>query len=234
MIHDVKDAAPVSVDQQATMAEYGREKTSFEESSELVYTIKYVSAIEILNAHNIYSASLTVLPPWVWPLVRLLPWYANGDKAVEDLAGMAVAAVAKRLVSPKDRFLIADSVSVSNSLCAITYYLAANPLVQAKLQKELDEALGVNSSDDPVTTFSRVKNLPYLGAVINETMPVHSTAGFGLLASFPKADLRVHRDPDVWEVDADVFRPERWFELRPVRLQKSFHPFSFGLRACVG
>ncbi|KAL5499106.1 hypothetical protein ACEPAH_1624 [Sanghuangporus vaninii] len=281
MIRNAKDAAPVAVDQQATMIEYGREKTYYEKSSELVYATKEVPAIEILNGRSKYSASLGVLPPWVRSLVRLLPWYANGSKAVENLAGMAIAAVAKRLAFPTDRsdllgklqqgrdeqgrpmgvkelttqalsFLIAGSDSVSNSLCAITYYLAANPLARAKLQKELDEALGVDSSEDPVTTFARVKNLPYLEAVINEAMRVHSTAGLGLPRVVPESGLTVcgktfpegtvlstpmytvHRDPDVWGVDADVFRPERWFELDPVKLQKSFHPFSFGPRACVG
>ncbi|KAL5522616.1 hypothetical protein ACEPAG_8633 [Sanghuangporus baumii] len=281
MIRNAKDAAPAAVDQETTMAEYGREKTNSEESPELVHAIKEVPAIEILNSRSKYNASLGVLPPWVRPLARLLPWYANGSKAVENLAGMAIAAVAKRLALPTDRsdllsklqqgrdeqgrpmgvkeltaqalsFLIAGSDSVSNSLCVITYYLAANPLVQEKLQKELDEALGIDNFEDPVITYAYVKNLPYLEAVINEAMRVHSTAGLGLPRVVPEGGLTVcgktfpegtvlsvpmytvHRDPDVWGVDADVYRPERWFELDPVKLQKSFHPFSFGPRACVG
>ena len=117
-----------------------------------------------------------------------------------------------------------------------------------KLQKELDEALGVVNSDDPVTTFAQMKHLPYLEAVINEGMRIHATSGIGLPRVVPEGGLTVcgksfpggtivsvptytvHRDPDVWGADADIFRPERWFERDPAKLQKYFLPFSFGPR----
>ncbi|KAL5522615.1 hypothetical protein ACEPAG_8632 [Sanghuangporus baumii] len=279
MIRNAKDAAPVAVDQEAAMAKYG--KTDFVDESEPICEVKEVPAVKILNGRSEYSASMGVLPPWIRPLAKLLPWYANGSKAVEDLAGMAVAAVAKRLAFPTDRSdllsklqqgkdeqgrpmgveeltaealtqLIAGSDTTSNSSCAITYYLAANPRVQAKLQKELDEALGVDDAEDPVTTYAQIKSLPYLEAVINEAMRIHSTLGNGLPRVAPEGGLTVcgktfpegtvlsvpmytvHRDPDAWGADADVYRPERWFERDPMKLQKSFYPFSFGPRACVG
>ena len=52
-----------------------------------------------------------------------------------------------------------------SSSCAITYYLAANPDAQRKLQKELDDAL--QNEDDSASSYEVVKNLPYLDAVIN-------------------------------------------------------------------
>ena len=45
-------------------------------------------------------------------------------------------------------------------------------MVQQKLQRELDEALG--NDDDPVSTFEQVKRLPYLEAVVRETLRVHA------------------------------------------------------------
>ena len=114
------------------------------------------------------------------------------------------------------------------------------------MQKELDEALG--NSEDPVATYEQVKNLPYLEAVINEGMRIHSTVGIGLPRVVPEGGVTVcgktfpegtvlgvpmytiHRDADVWGADADIFRPERWFERDLAKLQKSFHPFSFGPR----
>ncbi|KAL5480933.1 hypothetical protein ACEPAI_9874 [Sanghuangporus weigelae] len=170
MICNAKYATPVAVDQETTMAEYGREKTNFEESSELVHAIKEVPAIEILNGRSKYSASLGVLPLWVGP------GYYHGMQT-------------GRIAFPTDRFLIAGSDSVSNSLCVITYYLAANPLVQEKLQKELDKALGIDNFEDPVLTYANVKNLPYLEAVVNEAMRVHSTAGLGLPRVVPVGGL---------------------------------------------
>ena len=65
--------------------------------------VKEVQAVKILNSRSEYSASLGALPAWVRPLAHLLPFYASGSKSVDTLAGVAVAAVAKRLVSPNDR-----------------------------------------------------------------------------------------------------------------------------------
>lgn len=136
-------------------------------------------------------------------------------------------------------------ISLSSS-CAITYYLAANPRVQEKLQKELDDALG--SEDEYVSTYEQVKRLPYLEAVINEALRVHSTSSIGLPRIAPEGGLTIrgihfpqgavlsvpsytiHRDKQVWGEDADAFRPERWFERDNAILQKCFNPFSYGPR----
>lgn len=122
--------------------------------------------------------------------------------------------------------------------------------MQAKLQKELDEALA--NEDDPVASFEQVKRLPYLEAVINETLRIHSTSGIGLPREVPEGGLTVmgktfppgtvlsvptytiHRDKRVWGEDVEAFRPERWFEQDQAEIQKTFNPFSFGPRACVG
>ncbi|KAG1897873.1 aspartic peptidase domain-containing protein [Suillus fuscotomentosus] len=140
-----------------------------------------IPAVQILNDRGEFSASMGVLPPTWRPCVRLLPWYRKGGIAVKNLAGLAVAAVAKRFTTPTDHVdllsklqegrddegnlmgrkeltaealtqLIAGSDTTSNSSCAITYYLAANPPVQLKLQKELDDALG--SEDEYVSTLA--------------------------------------------------------------------------------
>lgn len=59
--------------------------------------VKDVPAIEILNNRSDFSASMGVLPSWVRPWAKRLPWYAKGDAAVKCLAGLAIAAVTKRL-----------------------------------------------------------------------------------------------------------------------------------------
>ena len=133
-----------------------------------------------------------------------------------------------------------------SSSCAITYHLAHNPEVQKKLHQELDEALG--SEDDPVSTYQQVKSLPYLQAVIDEALRIHSTSGVGLPRIAPEGGLTVcgeffpegtvlsvptytiHRDPEVWGRDVEGFRPERWFEEDEKAIQKTFNPFSYGPR----
>lgn len=68
--------------------------------------VEYIPAIKVLNGRGNFSASLSVLPPWIREWVRYIPWYASGSKAVESLAGMANAAVERRL---RDR-IIEDNV----------------------------------------------------------------------------------------------------------------------------
>jgi len=146
--------------------------------------------------------------------------------------------------------LIAGSDTTSNSSCAITYYLALNPIAQSKLQDELDEALGADA--DPIASSEIVKRLPYLDAVINEALRLHSTSSMGLPRLVPEGGLHVsgkffpegtvlsvpsytiHRDPEIWGNDVEAFRPERWFEQDQVGIQKTFNPFSYGPRVCVG
>ncbi|EJC97643.1 cytochrome P450 monooxygenase pc-bph [Fomitiporia mediterranea MF3/22] len=277
MLRNAKDAAPTAVDQKAAMSENGQ--VNIQDLEKPVVAVREVPAVKVLNGRSEYSASMGVLPPRWRPIARLLPWYAEGSKDVEDLAGLAVAAVAKRLAIPTDRadilsklqqgrhedgspmsreeltadaltVLIAGSDTTSNSTCALMYYITSNPRVQAKLQKELDEALV--SFDDPVTSYDLVNHLPYLDAVIHEGLRVHSTLGVGLPRLVPEGGLTVcgkwfpegtvlsaptytiHRDPKVWGEDADVFRPERWLERDHATLLKVFNTFSYGPRACIG
>ncbi|EJD40202.1 cytochrome P450 monooxygenase pc-bph [Auricularia subglabra TFB-10046 SS5] len=236
-----------------------------------------VPAIRILNERGEFSATMGVLAPWMRPLVLKLPWFARGLSAVRALAGLAIAAVGRRLAEPSDRNdllaklqdakdddgmpmgpeeltaealtqLIAGSDTTSNSSCAIAYYVARYPRVQLKLQQELDAAL----PNDGVTTYEQVKRLPYLTAVINEGLRLHSTSAMGLPRIVPEGGLTVagrfftegsilsvpsytiHRDPEVWGEDFDKFRPERWSEGDQTLIQKTFNPFSWGPRACVG
>jgi benzoate 4-monooxygenase len=137
-----------------------------------------------------------------------------------------------------------------SSSCAITYYLAGNPDVQRKLQKELDDAL--QNEDDQATSFETVKNLPYLNAVINEALRLHSTSGIGLPRIVPEGGLTIqghffkqgtvlsvpsytiHRDKAVWGDDVTAYRPERWFERDNDAIQRTFNPFSYGPRCVAG
>jgi benzoate 4-monooxygenase len=96
MIAAAKDSAPVAKSHEQGLSTYGQDVSKVE-------TIA-IPAIKILNDRGEYSASMGVLPPWLRPIVkRYIPWYSRGSKAVKNLAGLAVAAVAKRLASPAYR-----------------------------------------------------------------------------------------------------------------------------------
>lgn len=51
----------------------------------------------------------------------------------------------------------------------------------------------------------------------------------GTVLSVPS--YTIHRDPEIWGNDVEVFRPERWFEQDQAGIQKTFNPFSYGPRS---
>ncbi|EKM51906.1 uncharacterized protein PHACADRAFT_187295 [Phanerochaete carnosa HHB-10118-sp] len=75
--------------------------------------------------------------------------------------------------------IVAGSDTTSSSIGIVTYHVARNKNMQARLQKELDDVLGVPNStfgaDEVVAPFDLVKNLTYLQDVINEGLRLHST-----------------------------------------------------------
>jgi benzoate 4-monooxygenase len=208
------------------------------------------------------------------------PFFSKGIRAVENLAGIATARVQQRLSKPSDRVdllarlmegkdekgerlgraeltaealtqLIAGSDTTSNTSCAILYHCLHNPYVIPKLQKELDEAIPEGFD---VPSFNLVKDLPYLDAVIKETMRIHSTSSLGLPRVVPTGPgitilghrfpagtvlsvpaYTIHHSHEIWGDDADEFVPERWSKDGLTEKQKNaFIPFSYGPRACVG
>ncbi|KAI0294428.1 cytochrome P450 [Russula brevipes] len=236
MIAAAKDSAPVAKSHEQGLSVYGQDPSKCETVS--------IPAIKILNDRGEYSASMGVLPPWLRPIVkRYVPWYSRGSAA--RLAAPAYRAdVLRRQSHGREELtaealtqLIAGSDTTSNSSCAITYYLAANPEVQRKLQKELDDE--VQHEDDPATSFEMVKNLPYLNAVINEALRIVPEGGMTIKGHFFKEgtvlsvpSYTIHRDKEVWGEDVEAYRPERWFERDNDAIQRTFNPFSYGPR-CV-
>jgi benzoate 4-monooxygenase len=224
---------------------------------------------------------LPELKPYAKWLLLPDPFFTKGLEAVDNLAGIAIARVKARLddpppVSRKDLLarlmegrdekgeplgrqeltaealtqLIAGSDTTSNSSCALLYHVARTPGVLQKLQAELDIAIPDSIS---VPTFELVRDLPYLQAVINEALRIHSTSSIGLPRQVPDdspgvrlcgyyfppgtvlsvPNYTMHHSPSIWGRDADEFRPERW-EGVTARQKNAFNPFSYGPRACVG
>ncbi|KAI0389592.1 cytochrome p450 benzoate 4-monooxygenase [Xylariaceae sp. FL0594] len=167
------------------------------------------------------------------------------------------------LISEALTQLIAGSDTVSNTTCAIIYWILdgerKNPgKIVSKLQAELDGAMTRQRTDDDdgsdpaVAMYSEVKSLPFLRLCIDEGMRLHSTSALGLPRivtdpagvscegeHFPVGTVlsvpsyTLHHDKDVWGPDVEEFRPERWLDATPEQ-RMSFNPFSYGPRACVG
>ena len=248
--------------------------------------ISSAPAIEVLNRRGEVSGTLGCFPQ-LKPYAKYLPdpFFSKGVEAVENLAGIAIARVQARLDNPSDRVdllarlmegkdangeklgrseltaealtqLIAGSDTTSNTSCAILYYCVRTPGVIEKLQKELDAAIGPG-----VPAYDQVKDLPYLAAVISETMRIHSTSSLGLPRLIPGPTREnpnpkpliicgytlppgttvsvpaytIHHSKEVWGLNADSFDPDRWDDNVITQKQRdAFVPFSYGPRACVG
>ncbi|KAF9787463.1 cytochrome P450 [Thelephora terrestris] len=157
----------------------------------------------------------------------------GGDEADETLEDYEIIAQVRTL-------MFAGHEASSKTMAYILWELAKNPEVQTKLRAELDANVSAKGKID----FSAVEleNMPYLNAVIKETLRMHSSLtdiirqasednvlplSTPVVGSsgrtyqelhIPKGTI-VHAstsgyniNPDVWGSDAQVFRPERWLE----------------------
>ena len=115
--------------------------------------------------------------------------------------------------------------------------------------QELDKAYP--SKADPIT-FANTQDLPYLNAVIHESMRVMPIVVAGLSRITAEATIlngyeipkdtivsamvgKLHKDPRIWP-EPDSFVPERWMEkYKGAEVdRKAFMPFSAGSRNCIG
>lgn len=125
------------------------------------------------------------------------------------------------------------------------------PEVWQKAQQEVDTVCGKG----PIT-FSHLSKLPYLEAVLRESLRLQPTAPaftvrpkpgtqgpvvIGGEYSIPQdANISIllpqlHRDPAVYGADADQFKPERMLEENFKKLPPAaWKPFGNGARGCIG
>ena len=152
--------------------------------------------------------------------------------------------------------LLAGRDTTAGLLSFAVFELARNPQVWKKLREEIIERYA-----DGVTeiSFETLKQCEYLKAVINETLRLYpSVPRNGRFANknttLPRGGgpdgmspilikqgqavmysiYSTQRDPKYYGKDADVFRPERWFEPETRKVGWAFLPFNGGPRICLG
>ncbi|KAH6645433.1 cytochrome P450 [Truncatella angustata] len=143
--------------------------------------------------------------------------------------------------------LDAGSDTTATALVNVMYYLLQNPSTLVRLRRELEDL----SDDNSVVSYSRVKDLPYLRACLDESLRLSPPLAFGLNRKtgpdgvwvdgnfIPAATIvavpayTAHRNPAIF-TDPEEFRPERWLCAGSKELQASFIPFSAGARGCIG
>lgn len=147
----------------------------------------------------------------------------------------------------------AGSDTTATALTSIFYHLHKHPDKLAKLRCEIDTALAEGRLTQPVR-FSDARKLPYLHAVVLESMRLHPSLGFGLPREVPAegatlcgmplpGGVEVVMNSGAVQVDARAFGadareliPERWFrgpdEVR--KMDRAMLQFGQGPRVCIG
>ncbi|KAJ6662585.1 hypothetical protein lerEdw1_011722 [Lerista edwardsae] len=149
------------------------------------------------------------------------------------------------LFSTLDLFLAGTETS-STTLRWALLYMALNPDIQARVQSEIDSAIG--QSRQP--RMEDRDSMPYTNAVVHEVQRISNIVPFNVprkatndteLAGFrvPKGTLLLSNltsvllDKDEWETP-DVFNPNHFLENGQFKKKEAFIPFSAGKRACLG
>ena len=145
----------------------------------------------------------------------------------------------------------ADILRSAITISSIFYFLLKNQRCYTKLKEELDNKLG--GSTVPVS-FAVAQQLPYLNAVVDESMRCHLTSRLPTLRDTPANGLHicgswvppgvsvgvygsvVHHRREVFGEDVDVFRPERWLdeEEKVRRMRNTMFSFGSGKYSCLG
>lgn len=154
--------------------------------------------------------------------------------------------------------IFAGSETTAISLSAVFHNLIANPRVYKKLMEELDRAAEtgiIADKEHKKVSWTEAQKLPYLDACIQESLRVHPAAGLILERVVPPQGIEIcghkipggtivgcnawvlHRRPEIFGSDVDVFRPERWIEASPEQLKEmkaTMFTFGAGARTCLG
>ncbi|EKG11776.1 Cytochrome P450 [Macrophomina phaseolina MS6] len=181
--------------------------------------------------------------PDIWTLVlREEKAEAEGKKARLSTAEMH---------SNAGVFMIAGTETTATALSGMVYLLLKHPDRLSRLKEEI---YGNFKSVDEMT-LEKLPHLPYLNAVINESMRLYPAAPESLVRAAPAQGAEIcgkfvpagttafilhycaFRSPHNWALP-DAFVPERWLsDCDPIFAKddkKVFQPFSVGPRNCIG
>ncbi|KAI9736703.1 MAG: hypothetical protein M1834_000907 [Cirrosporium novae-zelandiae] len=152
----------------------------------------------------------------------------------------------------------AGSDTTAISLSSVFYYLLKNPRCYQKLQQEIATAVEDGKIEDRpngLITWAESQKLPYLDACIKEAFRMHPAAGLPLERVTPPQGTTIcgehiaggtivgcsawiiHHRPEIFGIDADIYRPERWLEADEKCLKEmngTMFQFGMGARTCIG
>jgi cytochrome P450 len=144
--------------------------------------------------------------------------------------------------------LVAGGDTTAMSILGCIGFLLRHPKVFAKLRKEIDAAYTEGRlPKDKSPPYAELAKLPYLSAVVNETLRFSPSVGAAFTRRTPQQGVEIlpgnfipggtevgvnnwviGRNTDLYGNDAEVFRPERWMESEEKTRQMKEYEFAFG------
>lgn len=143
-------------------------------------------------------------------------------------------------------FLIAGRDTTAQALAWTIFCLSIHPEIQEKAREEVHS---VHGTDGP--EYDDVKRLPYLQAVLNETLRLYPSVPIDVKYSLLNDTLpdgtyvpagttvfynifSMGRDTALWGEDASEFKPERWLAMEEPLSNFAYPVFNAGPRECLG
>jgi cytochrome P450 len=191
------------------------------------------------------------------PLARLKEMDSHGKQP-------PVEGISKDLLDEAITLLFAGQDTGAATLSWTLHLLSLYPEVQSKVADEVRNVLDAERSisTNPFVTRKTVSKMPYLDAVIKESMRLYPVAPFvvrRIMHDLPVLDDKddgqfaratvlpagsvaciwiygLHRNPALWN-KPDAFLPERWIDadLKDIgQTNGAYMPFAAGPRNCVG
>ncbi|GLB41499.1 putative cytochrome p450 [Lyophyllum shimeji] len=257
-----------------TSVTYGRRVDSVDE-----WIVKEnMDAMDYLTSANIPGKYLVESWPWLLKLPRALQWFRRepeerrkrdinflmhlfNDVKTRMQNGTIPDCLTSQTISNQARSGLTDlevayavsspfGAGIETTAGTLTVFVLAMlhfPSVMRKAQEELDRVVGF----DRMPEFGDQESLPYINAVVNETLRWRPVAVLGGTPHAVTADdaynnmyipkgstifanlWGIMRDPVMFP-SPDDFQPERFLETSEPRLKTFELPFGFGRRICPG
>ncbi|QPC80453.1 hypothetical protein HYE68_011205 [Fusarium pseudograminearum] len=183
--------------------------------------------------------------------------YAPGAAPHADMLGSFIKNGLSQEQTSRESLLnvVAGSETTATTIRMIMLCILTNPLAYRCLQQEIDDAAQAGTISSPITD-AEARRLPFLQATIQEGLRIKVPAAGPLYKQVPDegdtingifipggtqigiSPFSVYLSKKVFGPDASVFRPERWLNAEPERLEVMAESvglvFSSGKWQCLG
>lgn len=151
--------------------------------------------------------------------------------------------------------IVAGSDTSAGTLRAVMLGVLTNPSVYRKLQAEIDGGIDAGKISSPIKD-AESRQLPFLQAVIKEGLRIMPPASGAMFKQVPPngdivlgkflpggtqiggSPLGIQHSKQIYGVDADIFRPERWLEASTEKFLEMTNTvdlcFHYGKYQCLG